>query len=181
MKLFAVHGFNSVSVRSIAKAVGVQNSALYKHFKSKQAIFDAIVTESEQRFLLKYEHLQSFELRTKDDLENMCMNMFFYQTGDSWITMFRKMLMIEMFGNPQMAATYKQIFIDMPIHHQKKIFQSLIKDGILRDGNSEVMALELYAPFFLYHTVEEDPARLEPLLRKHVSNFADCYVVKKNS
>ena len=37
MKLFSVHGFEAVSIRTIADAVGVGNSALYKHFKSKKA------------------------------------------------------------------------------------------------------------------------------------------------
>ncbi|MDD6306271.1 MAG: helix-turn-helix domain containing protein [Clostridiales bacterium] len=32
MKLFSVNGFHAVSVRAIADAVGVRNSALYKHF-----------------------------------------------------------------------------------------------------------------------------------------------------
>lgn len=180
MKLFSVQGFHSVSVRCIADAVGVKNSALYKHFKSKQAIFDAIVEESESRFLQKYKDLQSFELKTQANLEDLCMTMFLYQTKDSWITMFRRMLLMEMFKNPPMAAVYKKIFIDMPLQYQKHIFDSLINEGILRDANSEVMSLELYSPFFMYHAVEEDSQKLEVLLRKHVDNFMNNYVNTSN-
>ncbi len=176
MKLFSIRGFDSVSVRSIASEVGVQNSALYKHYKSKQAIFDAIVTESEERFLKKYEEMSSYELKTPQDLVEMLMKMFFYQTKDAWITMFRRMLMLEMFKNPHMAAVYKKIFIDMPLQRQKLIFDSLISTGVLRDENAEVMSLELYAPFFLYHAVDEDPQRLEPLLRRHILNFLNNYM-----
>ena len=53
MKLFSVQGFAAVSVRTIAAAVGVRDSALYKHFKSKQEILDGIVEESKLRFLKK--------------------------------------------------------------------------------------------------------------------------------
>ncbi len=176
MALFSVYGFDSVSVRRIAEEVGVQNSALYKHFKSKQAIFDAIVAASKERFLQKYAEARVTELKTPPELEDMCIDFFLYQTKDSWITMFRRMLMMEMFKNREMAEVYKQIFIDMPVQYQKQLFQALIEQGILKDANAEVMSMELYAPFFLYHAVEEDTERLEPLLRKHVKNFIESYM-----
>ncbi len=176
MALFSVYGFDSVSVRRIAEEVGVKNSALYKHFESKQAIFDAIVTASQERFLQKYDEARATELRTPEELENMCIDFFLYQTKDSWITMFRRMLMMEMFKNEEMAKVYKKIFIDMPVQYQKQLFQALIGRGVLKDRNAEVMAMELYAPFFLYHTVNEENERLEPLLRKHVRNFIESYL-----
>ncbi|SHK39774.1 transcriptional regulator, TetR family [Anaerocolumna jejuensis DSM 15929] len=178
MKLFSVHGFAGVSVRSIAKEVGVENSALYKHFKNKQAIFDAIVDESQERFLQKYKELDFSRINTPKALEDLCITMFLYQTKDSWVTMFRRMLVMEMFKNPQMAEVYKHIFIDMPIQFQTKLFQSLIDQGKLRKGNAEVMSMELYSPFFLYHLVEEETQKLEPLLRQHVENFIHNYMEK---
>lgn len=51
MKLFFVNGFHAVSVRAIADAVGVRNSALYKHFKSKREILEEIVSYSKEYFL----------------------------------------------------------------------------------------------------------------------------------
>ena len=41
--LFSDRGFHAVSVRDIAKAVGIKESSLYNHFKNKQDIFDSIV------------------------------------------------------------------------------------------------------------------------------------------
>ncbi len=176
MALFSIYGFDSVSVRRIAEEVGVKNSALYKHFESKQAIFDAIVSASQERFLQKYAESKVTELKTPEELENMCLDFFLYQTTDSWITMFRRILIMEMFKNQEMAKIYKNIFIDMPIQYQKLLFQGLIDQGILKDANAEVMSMELYAPFFLYHAVQEDIERLEPLLRKHVRNFIKNYM-----
>ena len=43
LALFAQQGFEATSVRDIAAAVGIKAPSLYKHFTSKQAIFDAIV------------------------------------------------------------------------------------------------------------------------------------------
>lgn len=43
LALFAQQGFEATSVRDIAAAVGIKAPSLYKHFASKQAIFDALV------------------------------------------------------------------------------------------------------------------------------------------
>ena len=102
--------------------------------------------------------------------------MFAFQTQDEWIKMFRRMLIIEQFKNLKMAGIYKQLFIDMPIKYQTEIFKGLIEQGIMKDRNPEVMAMELYAPFFLYHTVERDINELKSLFVIHVDNFLEAYL-----
>jgi len=174
MKLFAVQGFDAVSVRAIAKEVGVRDSALYKHYESKQAIFDAIVEESKTRFLNKYQAMRD-QYTGKLNLEEMCMNMFYFQTHDEWIVLFRQLLVIEQFKNPQMAAIYKALFVDMPIQNQAKLFQGFIDKGFLKDRDALVMSMELYAPFFLFHTCKEDIETIEERLKKHISYFKENY------
>ncbi len=40
--LFAEHGYDRTTVRDIAKAVGVTESAVYRHYPGKDAILEAI-------------------------------------------------------------------------------------------------------------------------------------------
>lgn len=42
LRLFAQRGYDAVSVEQIANAVGIKAPSLYKHFPSKQSIFDAL-------------------------------------------------------------------------------------------------------------------------------------------
>ena len=44
MNEFTEYGFEQASVRTIAKNAGVTPGAIYKHFKSKEDIFKAIVS-----------------------------------------------------------------------------------------------------------------------------------------
>ena len=176
MKLFSVQGFEAVSVRAIAAAVGVRDSALYKHFPSKQAIFNAIVENSKERFWEQYKKMHLDQPETIDLVE-MCLKMFRFQTQDEWIVRFRQMLVIEQFKNPDIAKVYKALFIDMPIENQAKIFEKFIEAGVMKDGNPVVMSMELYAPFFLYHTVQDKPDALEQSLRQHVQNFKEAYFI----
>ena len=42
-RLFAVNGYEGTSLRAVAAAVGIQNPSIYSHFKSKQAIYQAVL------------------------------------------------------------------------------------------------------------------------------------------
>lgn len=46
LELFARQGFAATTVRQIAAKVGVRDSAIYGHFASKQAIYDALFAEA---------------------------------------------------------------------------------------------------------------------------------------
>lgn len=174
MKLFSVNGFNAVSIRNIAANVGVRDSALYKHFKSKQEIFDVIVEKSRERFMQQYKK----ELNVKSDefnIEEVCLDMFRFQTHDEWVVQFRQMLIIEQFSNKRIAEVYKELFVDMPVMGTAKIFENLIKQGIMKNCDAYVMSMELYAPFFMFHTMHEDMEQLEAYFRIHVKNFMKNY------
>lgn len=43
VNLFAVHGFDAVTMRQLGEAVGLDNSSLYRHFPSKSALVDAVL------------------------------------------------------------------------------------------------------------------------------------------
>lgn len=56
ISLFAKSGFSAVSMREIAKAAGISAPALYNHFDSKEALYQAAVSEA---FADKDENLYS--------------------------------------------------------------------------------------------------------------------------
>ena len=49
LNLFSRRGYKGTSVKSIADAVGIKDSSIYKHFKSKREIVDAIVEQMQKR------------------------------------------------------------------------------------------------------------------------------------
>lgn len=176
MKLFSVNGFDTVSIRTIADAVGVGNSALYKHFKSKKEILDAIVSYSVEYFLTMGRK-QILNIQNKEDFKTACLNMFEFQTKDEWMVMFRKLLIIEQFKNPDMAEIYRRFFIELPVETQVLTFRQLIEKGIMKDKNAKVMAMELYAPFYLYHLSSDSQQDLRELFEIHIENFWETYFI----
>lgn len=174
LKLFSVNGYDSVSTRMIASASGVSDSAMYKHFSSKKEIFNTIIEKCKARFLGEVKKADITKIHW-DEVEDICMNMFKFQTHDEWIVMFRKLLVIEQFKNPELGKLYKDFFIDMPVNGQAKLFQILIDAGYMINCNARVLSMELYAPFFMYHTVKSDSKKLLSELREHIKYFRKNY------
>jgi AcrR family transcriptional regulator len=170
MKLFSVNGFDTVSIRTIAEAVGVGNSALYKHFKNKKEILEEIVSFSVE-YYLSMGYKQMTQIQNENDLQTACMAMFEFQTEDEWMVMFRRLLIIEQFKNHEMAEIYRKFFIDLPVESQAQLFTQLIEKGIMKDGNAKVLAMELYSPFYLYHLSSDSQKDLKELFKVHIKNF----------
>ena len=95
--------------------------------------------------------------------------------------MFRKMLMIEQFRNAKMAAIYKEFFVDIPLKRQIEIFKKLMEYGLMKNKNAEVLAMELFAPFYMYHTVWRDENELTELFEAHAEYFFDNYINKEEN
>ena len=56
-KLFAKHGYEATTTAAIAEAAGVTEPILYRHFKSKQELFVAIVREMSDQTLANWRTL----------------------------------------------------------------------------------------------------------------------------
>lgn len=59
LELFSHQGYHAVSVRALAKALGFTEAALYKHFPSKRAVFEALVARQQQWTLEAMAHVEA--------------------------------------------------------------------------------------------------------------------------
>lgn len=179
LELFSVDGFDAVSTRMIARAVGISDTAIYKHFKSKREIFDTIISICKDRFIKQSMKINIYEMEWSD-VERICMDMFWFQTQDRWIVMFRRLLIMEQYKNDEMAQLYQMFFIDMGLQRMGRIFEVLMDEGYMKKCNPQVLAMELYAPFFMYHTVHPDSQKTQDELREHVAYFRENYGLVKD-
>ena len=178
LKLFSTNGYEAVSTRMIAKAAGISDTGIYKHFKSKQEILDTIVIICQERFKNRRMEVDIHNM-CWEDVEQVCMDMFQFQISDEWIVMFRGLLVVEQFKNPYMAQLYQSFFIDIAVDGMTLMFDELMKLGYMKEYNPRVLSLELYAPFFLYHTLQPDSEEVLNVLREHVTYFRENYKTLK--
>lgn len=170
LKLFSRDGFEASSTRAIARSINCSDAVIYKHFKSKQEILDAIVEICSNRIMEKTSQIKLEEMCWKD-VEKICLDMFIFQTSDEWIVSFRQLLVIEQFKNEELGKIYKEVFINKPLEYMEVMFETLIKLGYMKQGNPKVYAMDLYSPFFMYHTIDIENEEIHKILKEHVTLF----------
>jgi len=194
LSLFAVKGFEAVSVADVASAVGIKAPSLYKHYDSKQAIFDAILAEMETRY---EQQAASMQLNGKDADEDkdyyadmseerlieIGQDLFLFFLHDEYTSRFRKMLTIEKYNNPVLAALNAKRYIDDSLSYQGMLLGMLSEAGLLLPENPHVMALHFYSPIFLLLDLcdccPEREAEALQLIEQHIRQFNRVY--KKES
>lgn len=190
LELFAKRGFSGVTVRDIAKAVGVRESALYKHFKNKQDILDKIIIEMQDRIHKTYIEQQVPEAVSQDvakgyrelsaqQLKHISWQLFCLYTKDPMVSNYRKLLMREMLVSEHIADLYSEAFLTGVLKRQGDTFASLIEDGMFRKEDVRIVALQFYGPIFVlfqqYDCHPEQEAEIKIMLEQHVEAFGRSY------
>ncbi|WP_334115811.1 TetR/AcrR family transcriptional regulator [Ligilactobacillus sp.] len=186
LELFSERGYDSVSVGEIAKAVGIKAPSLYNHFPGKQAIFDAIIESTAIRYEEDTDridiHVQDvqrdvpvFTEITEHVLFEKVRQVFEYSLHDETISRFRRMMTIEQFRSPELAALYSRRYVERVLNYHAGIFRALIASGEICAEDPDALAMMYVAPVVtLISICDRQPEREEECLEKlrnHVSLF----------
>ncbi|MDO5154928.1 MAG: TetR/AcrR family transcriptional regulator [Eubacteriales bacterium] len=190
LTLFSQKGYASVYVGEIAERVGIKAPSLYKHYKNKKAIFDAIIDEMNQRYLEQVnilningmdpsEDISRYMNISEDDFIQIGTSLFLHFLHDDYTSRFRKILTIEQFHNLEFAKLYSDEYVDGPLKYQKMLFQLLVSNGVFVDADIDVITLQFYSPIFMLLTLcDREPSREDEavqLLEKHFRQFSAIY------
>ena len=190
LTLFSEKGYGNVFVGQIAEGVGIKAPSLYKHYESKQDIFNAILDEMRERYNRKAVDLNmngsdypaDFELyknASEDELVKMGTGLFSFFLHDEYECKFRKMLTLEQFSDKELSKLFSDQYYDEPLKYQSGLLHLLILQGKLKGDDADIMALQFFAPIYLLMTVcDRQPKREKECLRKlekHIRQFSRIY------
>lgn len=186
LELFSTQGYDSVSVGEIAKAVGIKAPSLYNHFPGKQAIFDAIVESTAAQYEADTDkidiHVQNakqdipvFTEITADALFEKVRQIFEYSLHNETISRFRRMMTIEQFRSPELAALYSRRYVERILRYHAGIFRALIASGEICAEDPDALAMMYVSPVLTLIGIcdrqpEREPECLERL-QNHVQLF----------
>lgn len=195
LTLFSSKGYNGTSVKDIAAAVGIKDSSLYKHFKSKKEIFDTIVEEMSQRMgalsvSIGLPEENDFKVAATlygkmntQGLIALSEKIFLFYLRDSFIARFRRMATIEQYQNREIYAVYHNIFMEASITYQTGLFAEMIKQGIFIEVEPELLAMNFYTPiFFLLCKYDQEIDRENEalsVLDRQVKELCRVYIKNK--
>lgn len=194
LSLFSVNGYDAVTIREIASAVGIKESSIYNHFKNKRDILNKIIDETLKRYydvIVNIKLPQSgnnnvsalYDNITDDAFLEICTNIFLFYLKDDYISKLRRLLTIEQYGNKEIGETFRYVFIDRVLETQRQVLQNFIDSGRFIAGDAYTMALHFYSPVFLllyrYDNCPENEEQAIMALKMHASQYNTIY--RKNS
>ncbi len=190
LTLFSEKGYANVFVGDIADRVGIKAPSLYKHYKNKRAIFDAIIDEMNQRFAEQAKSMningtdaqkdsEIYKNMSEEKLLALGRQFFLYYLHDDYNKRFRKMLTIEQFNSKDLADIYSKLYVDDPLAYQSMLLGMVAQAGMLHTDNVNIMTLHFYAPiYFLLTMCDRDPEREPEALKtldEHIKQFNRLY------
>lgn len=189
LTLFSEHGFDSVSVRDIAKATNIKASSIYNHFENKKDIFDCIITTFTDKYLKDLKHIlktvcsddyaAAFKKMSSEDFADAYLKVFSYYFKNQSIIKFRKMLIIEKFHNKKVFDLYRKLFIDDILVYNTNYFKILIENKLFPDIDPNILSLELYSPIFVIFSRTEHPVVKDlESIKKHLIYFKNYYTLR---
>lgn len=150
--LFSKKGFDAVSVREIAREVGIRESSIYNHYKNKEAILDAIM----DYFMLE---LHGGGLSEEEGMAIMEQNpeiylqqgtrMYLEQITTPKMEKIWRLVSIEVNHNPKIRNFFKKELLDGPIDGWEKVFRIMIEKKLIKPFNPRLLAYE-YFSFAIY-------------------------------
>lgn len=148
INLFSEFGYDNVSIRQIAREVGIKESSIYNHFKSKESILDAIL----DYYIFE---MTSEEIPIDKAGDNLDISFdYFYKTGlDLYISKLKepeimkitRIFLIESYHNEKIKYFVKKPIIEYAINGWVDLFELMKQKNLIKnDCDSKQLAESFY-------------------------------------
>ena len=169
LEMFSQYGYAGTNIRELSASLGLVKSGVYKHYESKEAIWNALLDE-----MIAYygEHFGSPEHLppvpdSLEELVQMTMQMVNFTVHDERIIMTRKVLTLEQFRDERAQKLATKHFLtgltDMFTH----VFTGMMDKELLRRDDPKMLAFAYTAPISaLIHLCDREPEKTEEAIRQ---------------
>ena len=178
LEMFSQNGYAGTNIRELAASVNLGKSSLYRHFESKEEIWNTLL----DRMIAYYgEHFGSAEHLPPlpDSLEGlveMTMRMVDMTVHDEMIIKTRKVLTIEKFRDERAKELATKHFLTGLTQMFTPIFQGMMEKGLLHQDDPEMLAFAYTAPISaLIHLCDREPEKTEEAIR-NIEAFSRHFV-----
>lgn len=195
---FSTRGFEAVSVRDIAHAVGIKESSLYNHFANKRDILDSILREYANRwgslfmqmqltgedhvFKVDAQTVNAYRTMEPDQFTAMAGMLFEHYMTDEINVKVRRLLTIEQYRDPELGRLYRKLSFEDSLAYQAQMFEAMMNEGLFVKGDPQMVALAFFGPIFLlFYQYDSDPESMKTARAqffKHVEHFNHTYTVR---
>ena len=182
LTLFSENGYDGTGVEQIAEKVGIKAPSLYKHFKGKEDILNALIDSAEEYYEESFgseQHIGEIP-ENRDDFVRATMSRIAFTMHDPMIRKIRKFLVQEQFRNERLAEiTTRHQLVGIQKMYEK-IIEEMMKNGLFLYDDPALLSIELVSPVVLWVSKADRQPQYEQeimeCIKKHISHFCDVYM-----
>lgn len=146
--MFAERGYEGTNMRELAQALGLGKSALYKHYASKEDIWNSMLDALEAHYSKGFgsdDNLPPIP-NSCDEFVDMSMEMVGFTMHDKRIVLTRRLLLAEQHRDERAKALASEHFLNRLERIFTHVFGGMMEKGLLRQCDSRLLALAYTAP-----------------------------------
>jgi AcrR family transcriptional regulator len=191
--LFAQKGYDSVSIRDIAKVVGIKESSIYKHYINKEEILQKIIKYPLSKIYTIAQRDDSTEqLIAKEGVDGFltdCGNVFASWMSDEKTVKILRIFYIELYHNDQIAQSYREL-INAGDTFWASVMAMMMNQGLIKQADPKVVSSifmaffwNAFTDYFLLQYGRTTKSFVELYwdnLSHHIENFVAANKVNKN-
>jgi len=182
LTLFAENGYDGTGVDLIAERVGIKGPSLYKHYKGKEEILNALIDAAEERYEEYFgseKHIGKLP-QSREEFINVTMERISFTMRDPVIRKMRMLLVQEQFRNERISEVTTRHQLDGIQRMFAKIIKGMMDEGIVKNDDPELLAVELTAPAVLQIARSDRQPQYEEecmeYIEKHLRHFCKVYM-----
>lgn len=175
---FVENGYKGTNLRDFAAGMGLSKSALYSHYESKEAIWNALLDRMEAYYDQRFGSPENMPEIPKNanDFYSLVMQMVNFTVHDEKIILTRKLLLTEQFHDDRVKKLATKHFMNGTKAIFQGIFEKMIENGIMKKYEPEMLALVFTSPITsLIHYCDREPDQ-EPEIMNQIMDFVKLFI-----
>ena len=182
LTLFAENGYDGTSVEQIANIVGIKAPSLYKHYKGKEDILNALIDSAEERYEVMFGSEKNIGKvpQSREEFIKVTMERISFTMRDPIIRKTRMLLVQEQFRNERISEVTTRHQLDGIQRLFAKIIKGMMDEGIVVKDDPKMLAVELTAPAVLQIARSNRQPQCEKecmeYIEKHLRHFCKVYM-----
>ena len=169
LTLFSEKGYDGVGVDLIAENAGIKGPSLYKHFRGKEDILDVLIEKVESYYEASFGSVNNPGKMpsSMDELITLSLKRIEFTLHDPMIKKVRRMLTMEQFRSNRIALLTTKYNIDSVQKLYQRIFQTMMDNGIMRQGDPALLSMAFAAPVsLLIQMCDREPEREQEAMER---------------
>lgn len=180
LTVFSQKGYDGALLRDISSSLGITKAALYKHFDSKESIWNAVIDYVEAYYSKHMESVSDIPIPENwDELKELSLRQIDFTIHDDTVKRVRKLLSLEQYRDTRISTLATKYFITNMEVRFTKIFERMIEKGALKCDNPKMLAFQYTAPItVLIHHCDREPKKEEGIMEKimaHIELFTQMH------